>query len=65
MCELTEHDFENPIRKGRASWFCSKCGEDISLMILLLEEAKMEELDLDEERVPECWPSGFGFEQKN
>lgn len=28
-----EHDYEHPIRKGRAYLVCPKCGEDITFMI--------------------------------
>ena len=34
------HDYDNPIRKGRAHYVCRKCGEDISLTVILLYEAE-------------------------
>lgn len=35
------HDFKNAIRKGRAHYVCPKCGKDISLILMLMEEAKI------------------------
>lgn len=37
------HDYDNPIRKGRAHFVCRKCGEDISLTVILLYEAEQNE----------------------
>ncbi len=34
------HDLLNPIRKGRAHYVCRKCGADITLAVVILEEAK-------------------------
>lgn len=33
------HDYENPIRKGRAHYVCQKCGADITLELVLMMEA--------------------------
>lgn len=38
------HDYDNPIRKGRAHYICPKCGKDISLMLVFLEEVKLKEI---------------------
>jgi hypothetical protein len=37
-----QHDYDNAIRKGRACYVCPKCGKDITLAIILMEEAKRE-----------------------
>lgn len=37
------HDLDNPIRQGRAHFTCRLCGKDITLMMVLLEEAKRRE----------------------
>lgn len=47
MNEETEcqHDFANPVRKGRAFYVCKDCGKDISLLlffIFVLEEETKE-----------------------
>ena len=34
-----EHNYENPIRKGRANFYCKECGEDISVEVVLIYEA--------------------------
>lgn len=36
-----EHDYENPIRKGRAHYVCPKCGADISLELAMIYEANV------------------------
>ena len=30
------HDYEHPIRNGRAHYVCPLCGEDISLAVILI-----------------------------
>ena len=37
------HDYENCVRKGRARYHCPKCDADITLDVILIAEAKMEE----------------------
>ena len=37
------HDYECPIRESRAKFLCRKCGKDITLMIVMLEETKKDE----------------------
>lgn len=32
------HDYANPIRKGRAYYVCPLCGEDITLVLVLVHE---------------------------
>lgn len=46
------HDYESPIKHGRATWLCRLCGQDISLVILLIAEAEIlkREVILDEEK---------------
>jgi hypothetical protein len=43
-----EHDFKNPIRKGRCWYVCPHCGGDISLIALLIELAERPEIDGEE-----------------
>lgn len=33
------HDYENPIRKGRAHYVCPKCDKDYTLELCLIYEA--------------------------
>lgn len=40
--ETCEHDYENPIRKGRAHYVCRKCGADITLELAMILEAEGE-----------------------
>lgn len=37
------HDLEHPIHKGRAHYVCPKCGEDITLILVLIQEATEQE----------------------
>lgn len=39
--ETCDHDFDNPKRIGRAHYECRKCGKDISLTLMMIEEAKL------------------------
>ena len=39
-CKINEHDFKNAIRKGRAHYICPKCGKDITLILVFMEEFK-------------------------
>ena len=39
-CKDLQHDYDNAIRKGRAYYVCPKCGEDITLLLVFIEEAK-------------------------
>lgn len=40
-CEdISDHDLNNPIWKGRANAVCRKCGENITLLLLFIEDAK-------------------------
>jgi len=34
-----KHDYDNPIRKGRAKYHCRKCDKDITIDIILLYDA--------------------------
>ena len=43
LTEECNHDYEHPKRLGRANYVCRKCGENISLLVILLYEAQMEE----------------------
>jgi hypothetical protein len=36
------HDYEHPIRKGRATYHCPKCDADISLIVILIAAADWE-----------------------
>lgn len=38
-----DHDILHPIRKGRAWYVCSLCGDDISLLIFLFESMKYDQ----------------------
>lgn len=35
------HDYEHPVKHGRATWLCKLCGHDISLVILLIAEVEI------------------------
>jgi hypothetical protein len=35
-----DHDYENAKRKGRCNYMCPKCWEDITLEVIMIEEAK-------------------------
>ena len=40
LTECKPHcDFNHPVQKGRATWYCPKCGRDYSLEYLCLYEA--------------------------
>ncbi len=43
-CPNLQHDYDNAVRKGRAHYVCPKCGQDITLMLVLLEDAKQGEI---------------------
>ncbi len=34
-----EHDYDHPVRKGRANLRCPKCGKDITLELVFMQEA--------------------------
>ena len=36
---VCNHDYENAVRKGRARYVCPICGDDISTVVLMIEEA--------------------------
>lgn len=40
-----QHDYENPIRRGRAHYVCQKCGKDITLELAMILEAEEYEKD--------------------
>ena len=40
---VCEHDYESPIRKGRAHLVCRKCGADITLALVLQAEENTNE----------------------
>jgi len=48
------HDYTNPIRKGRASYACPKCGADISLALFLMWTAEHEGVTMPDNIVPDC-----------
>lgn len=53
------HDYESPIKHGRATWLCRLCGEDISLVILLIAETKIKDQEaILDEMVKENQESG-------
>ena len=41
--EECNHDYDHPIRHGRAHYTCRNCGGDISLDLILLHELEDEE----------------------
>ena len=44
--EPCAHDYDHPIRKGRAHYTCPKCGEDITMELCFVNEAEeREEMD--------------------
>lgn len=45
-CSHLNHEWKNLQRKGRCSWICPKCGEDIMLILVLLHEAGISIKDL-------------------
>lgn len=40
MTQECKHDYDNPIRLGRANYVCKDCKQDISLMVIMIEEVK-------------------------
>jgi predicted RNA-binding Zn-ribbon protein involved in translation (DUF1610 family) len=38
--DVCAHDYEHPIRKGRADYRCPKCGENIMLMLVFIAECE-------------------------
>lgn len=34
-----DHDYEHPVRKGRATYLCPTCGEDITLTLVFMQDA--------------------------
>ena len=34
------HDYDNPVRAGRADLRCRKCGKDITLELVLMQEVE-------------------------
>lgn len=36
------HDYEHPVRKGRAHYVCRKCGADITLELAMILEVEKE-----------------------
>ena len=42
-----DHDFDNPVWKGRACCLCPKCGEDIFMHLLLMYEADDQEKEME------------------
>ena len=48
------HDYENPIRLGRAFYVCRHCSEDISLTLVLIAELEKNSSppDSDSEDLP-------------
>jgi tRNA(Ile2) C34 agmatinyltransferase TiaS len=41
------HDYESPVRHGRADYRCRLCGQDITLELYLMAEADVEEEKLN------------------
>lgn len=39
------HDYQNPIRKGRADYHCRKCDTDITLELVLMYEAQSPQVE--------------------
>lgn len=37
-----EHDYKNPKRLGLAHYVCAKCGQDITIVLVLMAEQKDE-----------------------
>lgn len=44
-CKNEQHDYENAIRKGRAHYVCPKCGKDITLELVLMEQMRRMEAE--------------------
>ena len=44
MIAMTDcpHDYDNPIRKDQAYYVCPLCGDDITLVLVLIHEAEGE-----------------------
>lgn len=42
------HDYDHPIRKGRAHYVCPKCGEDITLALAFMDMAAYDERTKEE-----------------
>lgn len=40
MNKECKHDYDSPIRLGRANYVCKDCKQDISLILMMIEEAK-------------------------
>ena len=47
--EECKHDYDNPVRKGRANLRCPKCDKDITLELVLIHEAIATPLPKEEE----------------
>jgi len=39
MIKKCKHDYENPIRKGRANYICRKCKKNIALDLVYINMA--------------------------
>ena len=37
-CEDFQHDYENSVKKGRAHYVCQKCGKDITMELVFIND---------------------------
>lgn len=42
------HGYKDPVRKGRAHYVCRKCGQDITMELVLIAQADFDSLDTKE-----------------
>lgn len=45
-CTICQHDYDNAIHAGRCLYLCPICKQDITLILVMLEELKRTESDL-------------------
>ena len=54
-CAVEAHDYEAAVQRGRATWTCPKCGQDISVAYLLWWEAVHGAATPNEKKVSDGW----------
>jgi predicted RNA-binding Zn-ribbon protein involved in translation (DUF1610 family) len=42
-CEDFRHDYEHPEKKGRAHYVCPKCGKDITMELVFMNECEKDD----------------------
>ncbi len=49
-----QHDYENPVRIGRANYACPKCGADISLELFFMMAYELDDIKLPQVSMLDC-----------